>query len=133
MNNNVRKIFDMLGVEPNEEFGIKNINDILCFYKIDENLNVFEVTVTTCWSRSNISLGDFLTEKYKIVKLPKKKKLRDLTLEEYRKWKDKKCECECKECLFHFVHCYIGSDDGWIKHKDLYSDKFLDQEVEIPE
>ena len=40
MNDNVRKVFDLLGVEPNEEFKIEDKN---CFWKIDEKLNEQEV------------------------------------------------------------------------------------------
>ena len=57
-------------------------------------------------------------------------KLRDLTEEQYEK------DCEkriCAECLFHVVECDLKYDNCWFKHKDLYSDKFLDQEIEIDE
>ena len=55
-------------------------------------------------------------------------KLRDLTEEQYEK------DCEkriCAECPFHDVECDSKYDNCWFKHKDLYSDKFLDREVEI--
>ena len=57
-------------------------------------------------------------------------KLRDLTEEQYEK------DCEkriCAECPFHDVECDLKYDNCWFKHKDLYSDKFLDQEIEIDE
>lgn len=81
-----------------------------------------------------IKIGDLLNGTYKIIKLPKKKKLRDLTYDEMCKWKEKNCTsiiCD-KSCLFYNVICTCVNN-CWINHKDLYSDKFLDQEVEIPE
>ena len=72
---------------------------------------------------------------YEIVKLPKKKKkLRDLTVEEYEKCLAKYCKnghIDCKGCIFSGTDCSIKF--GWINHKDLYSDKFLDQEIEVEE
>lgn len=40
---------------------------------------------------------------------------------------------DCIVCVFHNVVCNPESSRCWIKRKDLYSDKFLDQEVEIDE
>ena len=60
-------------------------------------------------------------------------KLRDLTEEQYKEWKEQNC-CEkisCEECIFNFVNCICGYQKCWIKNKDLFNDKFLDQEVEI--
>lgn len=133
MNDNVRKIFDMLGVEPNEEFKIKDgEHDVFCFYKIDENLNVF--FASSVWEKSCIKFADFLTEKYTIIKLPKKKKLRDLTMEEYKKWVERCCpKIDCDNCPFFTLVCNISSSSCWVNHKDLFSDKCLDQEVEVPE
>ena len=51
-----------------------------------------------------------------------------MTFEQYEK------DCEkriCDECPFHDVECDSKYDNCWFKHKDLYSDKFLDREVEI--
>src|SRR5574344_1612277 len=55
-----------------------------------------------------------------------KKKIRDLTSEEYREWKLKNCS-DCLDCLFNYVNCKM-----WVNHKYMYSNKFLDQEVDIP-
>lgn len=64
-------------------------------------------------------------------------KLRDLTKEQYDKRKDKEClvkNTDCKKCPFYNVTClYSRYHSCWIYHKDLYSDKFLDQEIEIDE
>lgn len=60
-------------------------------------------------------------------------KLRDATSEDFEKWKNKKCgEIYCKDCVFRKSQCTGPSDkDSWINNKDLYSDKFLDQEIEV--
>ena len=65
------------------------------------------------------------------------KKLRDVTKEEYSKWKRSDC-CSgavCYKCPFYNVSCCEDSVDSWVNHKDLYNDKFLDQtiEVEVPD
>ena len=57
-----------------------------------------------------------------------KKKIRDLTSEEYREWERKNCSrIVCLVCPFKYVRC-----TSWVNHKDMYSNKFLDQEVDIP-
>lgn len=64
----------------------------------------------------------------------RKKKLRDLTLEEYKKWVRKNCDngiLSCGDCIFRYVNC--GKNFSWIDCKDLYSDKFLGQEIEVEE
>ena len=64
----------------------------------------------------------------------KKIKLKDLTLEQYENWKDKNClNMKCKDCNFYKVSCDEQRDDCWIKNKDLYNEKFLNQEIEIEE
>lgn len=132
MNNNVKKVFEMLGITIYEEFKLDDGQDIL--YRVDENLWVY-YRVNDCWEKSQITISEFLTEKIEIVKLPKKKKLRDLTNEEYIRWWNKNCglERDCENCPFYEVLCNWDSRDCWIKHKTVYNDKFLDQEVEIPQ
>jgi len=63
--------------------------------------------------------------------MKKKIKLRDLTEEQYFKYMQNLCEQHpcCKDCILRNVNC--DSDDCWVCHKDLYSDKFLDQKIEI--
>lgn len=66
--------------------------------------------------------------------MKKKIKLRDLTPEQWDIINKNECFeiVECKNCLFDHVYCGDSDDaDAWINHKDLYSNKFLDQEVEI--
>ena len=87
-------------------------------------------------SRLAISVKGFKADDWEIVKEKKKVKLRDLTEEQFKKYcKNFTGKCNygtnCDKCVFHNVSCTSWYDDCWIKHKDLYSDKFLDQEVEI--
>lgn len=126
MNDNVRKVFDMLGVEPNEEFKIKGNGDTI--YRIDEELYIYRDNEILC---SDKGLNNLITGYFKIIKLPKTKKLRDLTEEEWNKWKQKNCN-NCDKCIFRYASCYNSYENcSWIHHKDLYSDKFLDQEIEV--
>lgn len=62
-----------------------------------------------------------------------KKKLRDLTEDEYRKYVETHCDGNsCSdECIFGTVTCSYHNKHNWIKNKDLFSDKFLNQEIEI--
>ena len=55
-------------------------------------------------------------------------KLRDLTIEQFEKWVQV-CN-DCSTCPFRRVSCVRGKTSR-INNKDLYSDKFLDQEIEI--
>lgn len=131
MNNNVRKVFDILGVEPNEEFKViaGDESNITYKFKFDENLQGYYFSRK--WVYADESLRLLLNGYYKIIKLPKKKKLRDLTPEEWDKWQKKNCG-DCSKCIFANVTCF-GSfvKESWIYHKDVYSDKFLNREIEV--
>ena len=72
---------------------------------------------------------------WEIVEEKKKVKLRDLTKEQYDRRIEKNCgsSLECESCPFKVVECAYSSNLGWINHKELFSDKFLDQEVEVEE
>lgn len=108
-----------------------------------------------CWSESNyiysrkgessfrqqddyayiFGVNEFKADDWEIVKEKKKIKLRDLTSDQYRKWRNENCkkyDC-CKGCPFQKVNCYndYKANDGWYLNKYLYSDKFLNQEIEI--
>ena len=137
MNEKVRKLFDILGVEPNEKFKVKGYGDEL--YYLTENL-------TGCFLDEKGNdffvgwlLKDTLINPEIIIKLPKElktKKLRDLTEEEYEKWLDNYCNNlnqSCRDCIFNNVNCETDYSGCWINNKDLYSDKFLDQEIEVEE
>ena len=82
-----------------------------------------------------LSWKDFFSDNWEIVREPKKVKLRDLTEEQYKKWFRDNCRIysNCKDCPFNKVNCFVVSDSLWLKHKDLYSNKFLYQEIEIEE
>ena len=137
MTDNVRKVFDLLGVEPNDEFEVmlKDNSKFSYKFKFDENLQGY--CFRDKWRLEEHLLKLLLSGAYKIIKLPKKnkKRLRDLTLEDWNKWKDKKCfDNNCSECIFRSVTCYDSYEEcSWIHNKDLYSDKFLDQEIEVEE
>lgn len=61
-----------------------------------------------------------------------KKKLRDISLKEFKVWSIKNCkQSSCEKCVFSKVCCDEFSSDCWINNKDIYSDKFLNQEIEI--
>ena len=133
MTERTRKIFDLLGVEPNEKFKINDkyeneYNDTI-FY-ITDNFHLIDDTDAIRYEL----FRQLLTGAFTIIKLPKTKKLRDLTIEEYNKWKRKNCiygDILCKKCPFQYADCGVDGDGFWMNHKDLYSDKFLDQEIEV--
>ena len=131
MNDNVRKIFDMLGVEPNEEFKIEGLSKT--FY-INEDLLLFNAETHSAWSNTFRHLLNGNRKIIKIPKEPKKKKLRDLTVEEYKKWFVKNCssDLDCKDCIFNNVMCPMDNQ-CWVNHKYLYSDAFLNKEIEVEE
>ena len=126
MNDNIRKVFDMLGVEPYEKFKIEGNGDTI--YYIDEKLYVYRNNEILC---NDKGLSNLIYGYFKIIKIPKKKKLRDTALEEFVKWKEKHCITDCTKCIFNNVYCRTDSRRNWTIHKDLYSDKFLDQEIEV--
>ena len=64
-----------------------------------------------------------------------KVKLRDLTAEQWDKWyEDCGDHTLCKKCPFACCGCDTSrSEISWFNHKDMFSDKFFDQEIEINE
>lgn len=61
-----------------------------------------------------------------------KKKLKDISLEEFKVWSIKNCnKLSCEKCVFSKVRCDELSRNCWVNNKDIYSDKFLNQEIEI--
>lgn len=81
--------------------------------------------------------GDLKADDWEIVKEPKKIKLRDLTEKQFNKWIENYCAysgdyCD-DDCPFNIVDCMCLNDTCRIKHKDLFSDKFLDREIEVEE
>ena len=131
MNDNVRKVFDMLGVEPNEIFKVDGYD---YKYYIDDNLEIYAISSNP---HAIIKFTEIFMEIIKnperIIKIPKTKKLRDLTCEEWDKWRDNNCTT-CYKCTFTNIICGKSwNDSSWINNKDIYSDKFLNQEIEVEE
>lgn len=61
-----------------------------------------------------------------------KKKLKYLTPEEFYNWEKENCNhTECNACPFKSANCNLYDEDSWINHKELFSDEFLNQELEI--
>ena len=133
MNDNVRKVFDILGVEPNEKFKIEGNGDTI--YHIDEKLYIYRNNEILYSDRGLSNLIYGYIKNIKLPKEQKKKKLRDLTPEEWDKWREKKCQfTKCENCIFNIAICLESeSKYSWIHNKDIYSDKFLDQEIEVEE
>ena len=130
MTDNVRQVFNMLGVKPNEKFTIEGNGDTI--YYIDEELYVYRDNEIL---RSDKGLNNLINGYFKIIKIPKKKKLRDLTKDE---WDRIRGDCvernSCDDCIFRNVICSKSSSNySWFNNKDLYSDKFLNQEIEVEE
>lgn len=86
-----------------------------------------------------LNRGDLICDDWEIVKEKKKVKLRDLTAKQYKTFVDRKCGNQmrgigCVGCPFYHISCLYGKDNRCrIDNKDLYSNKFLDQEIEIGE
>lgn len=59
-------------------------------------------------------------------------KLRDMTYEQFRKWHNACTEkVGCTGCPFVKANCEISKTNSWVNNKNLYSHRFLDQEIEI--
>lgn len=58
-------------------------------------------------------------------------KLRDITEVQYEKWQHQNCLGACKKCPFNKVICNSQVKSCWVNNKDVYSDKLLNQEIEI--
>lgn len=60
-------------------------------------------------------------------------KLKDLTKEQWDNCNSDICSTiRCENCIFYKVYCGTTLEKkSWINNKDLYSDKFLNQEIEI--
>ena len=129
MKDNLRKVFDMLGVEPNEIFKVDGYD---YKYYIDDNLEIYAISPNPyAIIKFTEIFMEIIKNPERIIKIPKKKKLRDLTPEEWDKWHRKNCG-NCNKCIFNNVICEKSSENwSWVNNKDLYSDKFLDQEVEV--
>lgn len=67
--------------------------------------------------------------------MKQKIKLRDLTKEQFERWMKDNCGhaeyVDCVDCPFFFSNCVVDEKKSWLENKDLYSDKFLDIEIEV--
>ena len=98
MNDNVKTVFKLLGVEPNERFKIKVGNNITeGFYFLDETLAIYNVKNIMGFNDDvdKIKQGILrllLTGMYQIVKVSKKIKMRDLDKITYKNWMLRFCD-----------------------------------------
>ena len=61
-----------------------------------------------------------------------KKAIKYLTEEEFCIWKNKNCSLiTCDICPFKSVNCDLNDKNSWVNNKDLYTSKFLNQEIEL--
>ena len=68
----------------------------------------------------------------KLLKKKKKVKLRDLSVKQFITYCNENLHRnKCDNCIFKNVVCDDWKDSCWVYHKELYNDKFLDQEIEI--
>lgn len=59
-----------------------------------------------------------------------KKKLRDVTEKEFENWARQNCHGRnCEKCMFKYVRCTVSN--SWAKYKEVLSDEFLNQEIEV--
>lgn len=64
--------------------------------------------------------------------MKRKIKLRDMTKEQWDSYKRNVCMWLCTGCPIKVVKCFSSNNEySWFNNKDMYSDKFLDQEIEI--
>lgn len=130
MNEMISEVFKLLGVEPNERFRIRDAggNVSVYLYFFDERLNLRYAK--NGWLSTN-HLVALLNGEDSIIKHKNMKKLRDWTPEDLKAY-TRACS-GCVGCPFRGITCNVELDECWIKHKDIFSDKFLDKEVEVPE
>ena len=133
-NNYFLKSFEEIGL-IGKHFSVYNVNGNLIREDCYINENGYVCTGSNeLWS---ITMG-LLTGLYSYEITPKKKKLRDLTKDEWDKWKHVDCvknyNSDCDNCIFRNVPCgSSGGENSWFNNKELYSDKFLNQEIEVEE
>ena len=64
-----------------------------------------------------------------------KKKIRDITKAEFEIWQNTNCKIYgfyCIGCTFKMVQCRDTRNEiPWYENKEMFSDKFLDQEIDI--
>lgn len=126
MTENVRKVFDMLGVEPYERFRIDGIKEKIF---INEDLIIED---EEGFFRDKL-LRPILTSQYKIIKLPKKKHVGDLICSGVN---CDDCPLKCIDCRFEYIN--VSLYEKLESFRKIYNDKEiydflkkrLDKEVE---
>ncbi len=131
INDNVKKFFEMLNLKPYKKFELNGGG----IYYLDIYLNIYDVDGEYVYPEDfnikTILLEGITTD---IKPKPQKKRLRDWSYEEFEKYRSIKCKKDCStcdECVFKNVNCHLG-DNCWVLRKDVFSDNFLDQVIEIP-
>ena len=105
-----------------------SVKDVLAIISIILNSASIILMIVNCCVIGNFLYG----KKPKIENKMIKKKLRDITKGEYYNWltNDKNCQ-KCDGCIFSKVECQLNIDNCWINHKNIYSDYFLNQTIEV--
>ena len=126
------KSFEKIGL-IGKHFNVYDEQGKLLFANCYINENGYVCTGSNeLWS---ITMG-LLTGLYYYEIISQKKKLRDLIKDEWDKWKRVDCDerMSCDDCIFRNVPCGKSSSlNSWFNNKDLFSDKFLNQEIEVEE
>lgn len=122
------KSFEEIGL-IGKHFNVYDEEGKLLFANCYINENGYVCTYNELWS---ITMG-LLTGLYYYEIISNKKKLRDITEEELENWMDKNCflGSDCNKCIFNNVYC--STERNWINHKDIFSDEFLNKEIEVEE
>lgn len=113
MTENVRKIFDMLGVEPYEKFMIESVGIVY----IDENLIIQD---EKGFCLDNYYLLSLLTGKRQVLKLPKKKHVGDLTCIDFE---------NCMDCPVRAINSYCRETYSLYDNLKEYNDEIQDKEI----
>lgn len=120
MTENVRKVFDILGVEPYEKFMIENS---IYTYEITKNLFVIysdDVSFIRDKDNNDNFLTNLLNGTYKIIKLPKKKHVGDLICK----------DLNCINCPLHPINCNAGDVySNLYKNLEFHYELFKDKEI----
>lgn len=82
------------------------------------------------------TLNEFLEQSKEQIKeklkMKREIKLRDMTKEQWDSYKRNVCMWLCIDCPIKAGKCFVSTNEySWFNNKDMYSNKFLDQKVEI--
>lgn len=112
--------------ENNLKYVIDSKYDIMKILNPDNNLFIKNYNSGSALLALNFINFSWTWER----KEKRKTKLKDMTMEDYEKWQEKNCkDLNCRVCPFRLVRC--SALEGWISNKELYSEKFLNQEIEM--